>query len=107
TSSVDLEEVYRLKGDLREQLLEAKRRTLLKRSTDEVRAPDDIVVSSERPGIPADLARTHLEGARKAIVAGDVDGFQQGLADARSALEESRAKHFMERSEFRGQRVSA
>ena len=102
----DLEEVYRLKGDLQEQLLEAKRRTLLKRSMDEVRALDDIVVSSERLGIPADLARTHLEGARKAIVAGDVDGFQQGLADARSALEESRTKHFMDRYESRVHAVS-
>ena len=102
----DLEEVYRLKGDLQETLLDAKRRGLLNRSLQEVQSLDDIVVQSERLGIPADAARDHLEGARTAIVAGDVDGFQRGLADARQALEESRTKHFMDRYESRVHAVS-
>jgi hypothetical protein len=102
----DLEEVYRLKGDLQEQILEEKRRSLLKRSMQEVQSLDDIVVQSERLGIPAEAARGYLEGARKAIVAGDVEGFQRGLADARQALEESRTKHFMDKYESRVHAVS-
>ncbi|MGI0149709.1 MAG: hypothetical protein ACREDF_09295, partial [Thermoplasmata archaeon] len=102
----DLEEVYRLKGDLHERLLEAKRKLILKRSMDEIQALDEIVTQSLRLEIPAQSARGHLDAARKAIEEGNVDGFQRGLADARAALEESRTKHFMEKYEARVHAVS-
>jgi hypothetical protein len=102
----DLEEVYRLKGDLHERLLEAKRRSILKRSMDEIQALEDVVTQSERLEIPAKSARSHLDAARKAIDEGNVDGFQRGLADARAALEESRTKHFIEKYETRVHAVS-
>ncbi len=102
----DLEEVYRLKGDLQERLLEAKRKQIVKRSMDEVQTLDEIVTQTERLDIPVESARTRLDDARKAIVAGDVDGFQRGLADARAALEESRTKHFIDKYESRVHSVS-
>src|SRR5207249_3580762 len=102
----DLEEVYRLKGDLQERLLEAKRKQIVKRSMDEVQTLDEIVTQTERLDIPVESARTRLDDARKAIVAGDVDSFQRGLADARAALEESRTKHFIDKYESRVHSVS-
>ena len=102
----DIEEVYRLKGDLHERLLEAKRRQILKRSMDEIQALEEIVTQSERFEIPAESARAHLNAARKAIEEGNVDGFRRGLADARAALEESRTKHFIEKYEARVHAVS-
>src|SRR5438034_584782 len=44
----DLEEVYRLKGDLQERLLEAKRKQIVKRSMDEVQTLDELVTQTER-----------------------------------------------------------
>src|SRR5205823_8474043 len=88
----DIEEVYRLKGDLQERVLEAKRKQILKRYTDEINSLDEIVTQSERLEIPAQSARAHLDAARHAIVEGDVDGFQKGLLEARAALEESRTR---------------
>src|SRR5438034_1979088 len=73
---------------------------------DEVQTLDEIVTQTERLDIPVESARTRLDDARKAIVAGDVDGFQRGLADARSALEESRTKHFIDKYESRVHSVS-
>ena len=102
----DLEEVYRLKGDLQERLLEAKRQQIVKRSMDEVQTLDEIVSQTERLEIPVESARSRLEDARKAIVAGDVDGFHRGLSDARAALEESRTKHFIDKYETRVHSVS-
>src|SRR5213596_2662735 len=102
----DLEEVYRLKGDLQERLLEAKRKQIVKRSMDEVQTLDDMVTQTERLDIPVESARTGLEDARKAIVAGDVDGFQRGLAVPRAGLEESRTKHFIDKYETRVHSVS-
>src|SRR5204862_5275956 len=60
-----------------------------------------MVTQTERLDIPVESARTGLEDARKAIVAGDVDGFQRGLAVARAALEESRTKHCIDKYESR------
>ena len=105
-SADDLEEVYRLKGDLQERLLESKRKNIVKRSMDEIQSLDDIVTQSERMEIPAENARSHLDAARKAIVAGDADGFQRGLAAARGALEESRGKAFIQQYETRVHAVS-
>src|SRR5438093_1307231 len=102
----DLEEVYRLKGDLQERLLEAKRKQIVKRSMDEVQTLDEMVTQTERLDIPVESARTGLEDARKAIVAGDVAAFQRGLAVARAALEESRTKHFIDKDETRVHSVS-
>ncbi len=102
----DLEAVYRLKGDLQEQLLEAKRHEILKRSMHEIKALEEIVTQSERFGIASGPARAELEKARDAIQDGDIDGFQRGLGDARAALEESRTKHFMEKYEARVHAVS-
>ncbi|HYY47738.1 MAG TPA: DUF5915 domain-containing protein [Thermoplasmata archaeon] len=102
----DIEQVYRLKGDLQERLLEAKRKQILKRYMDEINALDEIVTQSERHDVPATTARTQLDAARKAIVNGDVDGFQKGLLGARAALEESRTKHFIEKYESRVHAVS-
>ena len=102
----DLEAVYRLKGDLQERLLDAKRHSLEKRSMGEIQSLEDVVTQSERLGIPADEARTFLEKARTAIGEGNVDGFQAGLANARAALDESRTRHFMDRYESRVHAVS-
>lgn len=102
----DLEDVYRLKGDLQERLLEAKRGALIKRSMDEVQSLEDLVTQSERLGIPGDVSRGHLEEARKAIVAGNVDAFEDGLSNARAALDESRTKHFLDKYESRVHAVS-
>jgi len=103
----DLEEVYRIKGDLQERVLEAKRQGLLRRSYEEVQSLEDLLVQSERLGIPVTEARAHLDQARRAVEAGDVDGFQQGLARSRAALEESRTSHFVERYEGRLHAASA
>jgi uncharacterized protein DUF5915 len=102
----DIEEVYRLKGDLQERLLEAKRKQILKRYMDEINALEEIVTSSERLEIPAQSARTQLDAARQAIVQGDLDGFKKGLLQARAALEESRTKHFIDRYDTRVHAVS-
>src|SRR5438034_730906 len=61
----DLEEVYRLKGDLQERLLEAKRKQIVKRSMDEVQTLDEIVTQTERLDIPVESARTRLDDARR------------------------------------------
>src|SRR2546428_7342002 len=82
----DLEEVYRLKGDLQERLLDAKRHQIVKRSMNEIQSLQELVTQSERLGVPAGAARTHLEGARKAIDDGNVDGLERGLTDARASL---------------------
>src|SRR5207253_2999057 len=82
----DIEEVYRLKGDLQERLLEAKRKQIVNRSMDEIRSLEEIVTQSEQLDIPAVSARSHLDSARKSIESGDVDGFHRGLADARAAI---------------------
>jgi len=47
-----------------------------------------------------------LEEARKAIVGGDTDGFEQGLADARAALDDSRRTQFLEKYETRVHGIS-
>src|SRR5213596_4832 len=102
----DLEEVYRLKGDLQERLLEAKRKQIVKRSMDEIRSLEEIVTQSEQLDIPAVSARSHLNAARKSIESGDVDGFHRGLGDARAAIEETRTKRFIEKYETRVHSVS-
>ncbi len=58
----DLEEVYRLKGDLQERLLDAKRHQIVRRSMNEIQSLQELVTQSERLGVPAEAARTHLEG---------------------------------------------
>ncbi len=103
----DLEAVYRIKGDLQELVLDAKRRSLMKRSVQEVQALEDILVQSDRLGIPVVQARAHLDQARRAIEAGDVEGFQKGLAQAKTTLDESRTAHFVDRYESRMHSVSA
>src|SRR5256886_976769 len=102
----DLEEVYRLKGDLQELLLDAKRHQIVKRSMNEIQSLDELVTQSERLGVPSEGARTHLDGARKAIEEGNVDGFERGLTEARASLEESRKSHFLEKYETRVHAVS-
>src|SRR5207247_1518708 len=62
----DLQEVYRLKGDLQERLLEAKRKQIVKRSMDEVQTLDEIVTQTERLDIPAESAGTRLDHTRQA-----------------------------------------
>jgi len=103
----DLEAVYRIKGDLQESVLEAKRRSLLKRSVQEIQGLEDVLVQSDRLGIPIVQARSHLDQARRSIETGDVDGFQSGLAQAKAALDESRTSHFVDRYESRMHSVSA
>ena len=72
----------------------------------EIQSLQELVTQSERLGVPAEAARTHLEGARKAIEDGNVDGFERGLTDARASLEESRKSHFLEKYETRVHAVS-
>ncbi len=103
----DVESVYKLKGDLQEKILEAKQRALQKRSLEEVRNLEDLLVQSERLGIPITDARSRLDDARKAIEAGDVPGFQNGVASAKEALERSRNEHFVSKYESRMHTVSA
>ena len=102
----DLEAVYRLKGDLQERLLDAKRKQIVKRSMTEIESLGDLVMQSERQGVPGESARRNLEQARKAIVAGDIDGFEHGLADARASLEDSRRTNFIEKYETRVHGIS-
>ncbi|HKW43957.1 MAG TPA: hypothetical protein VJP06_07190, partial [Thermoplasmata archaeon] len=102
----DLEEVYRLKGDLQERLLEAKRGAIVKRSMDEIQNLEDIVTQTERLGVSAEASRAHLEEARRAIEAGNADAFEAGLTNARTALEEARTKQFLDRYESRVHTVS-
>ncbi len=103
----DLEAVYKIKGDLQEKVLEAKQHALQKRSLEEVRNLEDLLVQSERLGIPVGGARTKLDEARRAIESGDVPGFQNGVASAKEALEHSRNEHFVSRYESRMHSVSA
>ena len=103
----DLEAVYRIKGDLQERVLEAKQRALQRRSLEEVQTLEDQLVQSERLGIPVENARGKLDEARRAIEAGDVNGFQTGVAAAKEALDTSRNEHFMNRYESRMHTVSA
>src|SRR2546428_10629679 len=72
----------------------------------EIQSLRELVTQSERLGVPAEAARTHLEGAQKAIEDGNVDGFERGLTDARASLEESRKSHFLEKYETRVHAVS-
>ena len=102
----DVESVFRLKGDLQEKILGAKRAALLRRSMEEVQTLDDLLEQSDRLGIPIVQARAHLDQARRAMEAGDVEGFQHGLTAARTALEESRDSHFVQRYESRVHSVS-
>jgi hypothetical protein len=103
----DLEAVYRIKGDLQEKVLEAKQRALQRRYLDEVQTLEDLLVQSERLGIPVTDARTRLDEARHAIEAGDVPAFQEGVASAKEALERSRNDHFIGRYQSRMHAVSA
>ncbi|HKZ99483.1 MAG TPA: DUF5915 domain-containing protein [Thermoplasmata archaeon] len=105
-ASDDLEEVYRIKGDLQERILDARRRGILRKATKEIQSLDDVLVQSERLGIPAGNARGHLDVARNAIEQGDVDGFQRSLAEARSSLDTARTRHFEQRYEARVHTVS-
>lgn len=97
----ELEEVYRIRGDLQERLLDLKRQGLLKEALKEIQALDDVLVQCERMGIPTVPAKGLLDDARHAIEAGDVDTFQDRLNEARSSLEESRARYFAQRYESR------
>ncbi len=97
----ELEEVYRIRGDLQERLLDLKRQGLLKKALKEIHALDDVLVQCERMGIPTVPAKGLLDDARHAIEAGDVDTFQRRLNEARSSLEESRARYFAQRYESR------
>src|SRR2546428_6264435 len=72
----------------------------------EIHSLDELVTQSERLGVPSEAARTHLDGARKAIEEGNVDGFERGLTDARASLEESRKSHFLDKYETRVHAVS-
>ena len=103
----DLESVHKIKGDLQERVLEAKQRSLQKRSLEEVQNLEDLLVQSERLGIPVAASREKLDGARRAIEAGDVPGFQEGVASAKEALERSRNDHLTSRYESRMHTVSA
>ncbi len=103
----DLEAVYKIKGDLQERVLEAKQRSLQRKSLEEVRNLEDLLLQSERLGIPVETARTKLDEARQAIDAGDVPGFQNGVAAAKEALEESRNEHLSSRYASRVHSVSA
>ncbi len=103
----NLEEVYKVKGDLQEKVLEAKQRALQRRSLEEVRNLEDLLVQSERLGIPVAEARAKLDGARHAIELGDVPGFQEGVASAKEALDRSRSDHFLSRYQSRMHAVSA
>src|SRR5207244_3094807 len=76
------------------------------RAMNETQSLQELVTQSERLGVPAGSARTHLDGARKAIEDGNVDGFERGLTDARASLEESRKSHFLEKYETRVHAVS-
>src|SRR5207244_977827 len=97
----DLEEVYRLKGDLQERLLDAKRHQIVKRSMNEIQSLDELVTQSERRGVPSNAARTHLDGARRAIEEGNVDGFGRGLPDARAARDAPRTSRSLQKDETR------
>ncbi|HYM40589.1 MAG TPA: DUF5915 domain-containing protein, partial [Thermoplasmata archaeon] len=103
----DLEAVYKIKGDLQEKVLEAKQKALQRRSLEEVQTLEDLLVQSERLGIPVAEARGKLDDARHAIEAGDVPGFQNGVASAKEALEKSRSDHFINRYQSRMHAVSA
>ena len=103
----DLEAVYKIRGDLQEKVLGAKQHALQKRSLEEVQNLENLLVQSERLGIPVGEARGRLDDARKAIEAGDVPAFQTGVAAAREALEQSRNDHFVSRYESRMHAVSA
>ena len=103
----NLEEVYRIKGDLQERVLEAKQRALQRRSLDEVQTLEELLVQSERLGIPVTEARANLDGARHAIERGDISGFQEGVASAKESLEKSRTDHFVSRYQSRMHAVSA
>src|SRR2546427_3254331 len=72
----------------------------------EIESLGDLVMQSERQGVPAEAARRNWEQARKAIVAGDIDGFEHGLADARASLEDSRRTNFIEKYETRVHGIS-
>src|SRR5439155_1334755 len=99
----DLEAVYRLKGDLQERLLDAKRKQIVKRSMTEIESLGDLVMQSERQGVPGESARRNLEQARKAIVAGDIDGFEHGLAGgSRRGTSRSRCRGTWRRKRSRG-----
>lgn len=102
----DLEEVYRIKGDLQERVLDSKRRSILKKAVAEIQSIDDIVVQSERIGVAVGEPKARLDSARHAIEAGDVEGFQRELARARTTLEEAQGKHFAQRYEARVHSVS-
>ena len=102
----DLEEVYRIKGDLQERVLEAKRRSILKKAVMEIQTIDDVVTQSDRIGIDVTKPKAHLDAARRRIEAGDVQGFQKELGQARTALEEAQATHFAKRYEARVHGVS-
>jgi hypothetical protein len=103
----NLEEVYKVKGDLQEKVLEAKQRALQQRSLEEVQNLEDLLIQSERLGIPVSEPRAKLDGARQAIERGDVTAFQEGVASAKEALERSRTEHFISRYQSRMHAVSA
>ena len=103
----NLESVYRIKGDLQERVLEAKQQSLQRRSLEEVQTLEDQLVQSERLGIPVEAARSKLDEARRAIEAGDLPGFQNGVASAKEALDGSRNAHFVNRYESRMHTVYA
>ena len=104
--SDDLEEVYRIKGDLQERILDAKGRAVLRKAMDEVQVLEDQLVQSERIGVPIGAARAQLDAARRAIEAGDAATFQRGVVDARETLDASRRQHLTQRYDTRVRGVS-
>ena len=102
----DLEEVYRIKGDLQERILEVKRQALLKKALQEVQALDEILAQSDRMGIPTSGVKVSLDDARRAIEGGNVDGFHKKLNEARGTLEVSRTRYFAQKYESRVHAVS-
>src|SRR5438132_1763564 len=61
----DLEEVYRLKGDLQERLLDAKRHQIVRRSMNEIRAPKSLSRRSARLEAPPKLRGRNWRGPGK------------------------------------------
>src|SRR5256712_2426332 len=58
----DLEEVYRVKSDLQERLLDAKRHQIATRAMNEIPSLDEPLTQSARLRVPSEAARTPLAG---------------------------------------------
>jgi len=95
----DAERFDTLLHDIEERVLEHKRSVLLRRAADEIETIENMVEQAEKVGMEIREVRSMLEKAQGAMAAGNYEDLGRMLVDTKTALTETRNRHFTDRYE--------